>query len=299
MHRWSRGFALVAALVAGPAGAQEDLQSRFFESDGVRIHYIDEGTGEPVLLIHGFSIDLGFNWVSPGIVSALTEAGYRVIAYDSRGHGKSDKPHDPAEYGPVEVEDAVRLLDHLDISRAHVVGYSRGGMLANQVAIQHPQRVITAILGGYGAGPSEAMVLSVSMVIDSLKQGSIGPIIRGLQGEDHPGVPPEEIAALNRLVTSMNDMEALVAALRAEASLPPMTEDAMKEVRSPMLALVGEYDAMRRGVDWMTGIVAGLEVLVIPTADHVTALNRPEFVTGLLGFLAKQDGGMPVGSEEP
>ncbi len=108
-------FTLLSLLCGVGAEAQEAPESRRFDSDGVEIHYVDQGSGEPVLLIHGFTADLDVNWREPGLFSRLREAGYRVIAYDSRGHGRSDKPDDPAMYGPVEVGDAVRLLDHLDI----------------------------------------------------------------------------------------------------------------------------------------------------------------------------------------
>src|SRR5262245_8695747 len=100
-------------------------EDRFFESNGVKIRYVVEGQGEAVLLIHGVSADLERNWGGPGVFGALSK-NYRTIAYDNRGHGKSDKPYDPTKYGKEMVEDAARLLDHLDIKRAHVVGYSMG-----------------------------------------------------------------------------------------------------------------------------------------------------------------------------
>lgn len=120
-------FTLLSLLCGFGAGAQEAQESRVFDSDGVQIHYVDQGSGEPVLLIHGFTADLRVNWVGPGLYAGLRDAGYRVIAYDSRGHGRSEKPDDPAMYGLVEVQDAVRLLDHLGIPSVHVVGYSRRG----------------------------------------------------------------------------------------------------------------------------------------------------------------------------
>ena len=121
----------------------------YFDSNGVKIHYIVEGHGEPVLLIHGFTANIQFQWALPGVIKALSP-DYQVIAYDNRGHGKSDKPHDPKKYGVEMVEDAVRLLDHLKIKDAHVVGYSMAAMITSKLMATHPERVRTATLGGSG-----------------------------------------------------------------------------------------------------------------------------------------------------
>ena len=100
---------------------------RTFDSDRVEIAFIDEGDGDPVLLIHGFASNVATNWVDPGWVKTLTQAGHRVIAYDNRGHGRSAKLYGIEDYGaPLMAEDARRLLDHLKIDRADVMGYSMG-----------------------------------------------------------------------------------------------------------------------------------------------------------------------------
>ncbi|MBQ0818022.1 MAG: alpha/beta fold hydrolase, partial [Methyloceanibacter sp.] len=96
-----------------------------FDSDGVEIAYLDEGEGEPILLIHGFASNSEANWIAPNWVRTLTEAGRRVIAYDNRGHGESEKLYDPELYGaPTMAEDARRLLDHLGVEQADMLGYS-------------------------------------------------------------------------------------------------------------------------------------------------------------------------------
>src|SRR3954453_5722440 len=121
----------VLGLVAG-AGSPED---QFFDSAGVRIRYIEEGQGEPVVLVHGYTSDAEAQWARTGVIQALA-AQYRVIAMDLRGHGGSGKPHDPAQYGPEMSLDIVRLLDHLGIRRAHIVGYSMGAHIVAQ--LDHP-----------------------------------------------------------------------------------------------------------------------------------------------------------------
>jgi len=127
----------------------------FFDSDGVRIAYIDvapsSGAGDPVLLIHGFASNHAVNWLGTMWVKTLTGAGYRAIALDNRGHGQSGKPYDPAAYTPaVMAEDARRLLDHLAIERADVMGYSMGARIAACLAVRHPERVRALLLGGLG-----------------------------------------------------------------------------------------------------------------------------------------------------
>jgi pimeloyl-ACP methyl ester carboxylesterase len=124
-------------------------EEAFFDSKGVKIHYLGEGRGEFVLLIHGFTASIDLNWRAPGIIKALAQ-NYRVIALDNRGHGKSEKPHDSKKYGTEMVEDAVRLLDHLKIRKAHVVGYSMGAIITAKLLVTYPDRLLSATLGGQG-----------------------------------------------------------------------------------------------------------------------------------------------------
>src|SRR3954451_16389996 len=144
-----RSFGLLAPGLAGlaivsPADAAEH---RFFDSAGVRIHCIEDGSGEPVLLIHGYSVDLNEQWVKTGVFPAVA-ARYRTIALDARGHGASDKPHERSAYGPEMGLDIIRLLDSLKLARAHIVGYSMGAHIVAQLVTTHPQRFITMTLGG-------------------------------------------------------------------------------------------------------------------------------------------------------
>ncbi len=130
-----------------------------FNSDGVRIAYMDEGEGEPILLIHGFASNVAANWIDPGWVRTLTQAGRRVIAYDNRGHGQSDKLYEPALYGaPAMAEDARRLLDQLGIEKTDVLGYSMGARIAAFLTFAHPERVRSVIFGGLGIHMVRGMV---------------------------------------------------------------------------------------------------------------------------------------------
>ena len=124
----------------------------FFDSHGVKIHYLDRGHGAPVLMIHGFGSSAEEHWVKTGMVERLARRS-RVIVYDARGHGQSDKPHDPADYGLANMRaDAVALLDHLKIARARMIGYSMGGRITLEVLMRDPERLSAIVLGGYGEG---------------------------------------------------------------------------------------------------------------------------------------------------
>jgi len=123
-----------------------------FTHDGVEIAFLDEGEGEPIVLVHGFASNKEVNWVAPGWVTALTRAGRRVVALDNRGHGESAKLYDPADYhSAIMAEDVRALIEHLGLPRADVMGYSMGARIAAFLALAHPDRVRSAVLGGLGS----------------------------------------------------------------------------------------------------------------------------------------------------
>src|SRR5271155_1697172 len=122
-----------------------------FSNAGVEIAFLDEGQGEPIVLVHGFASNKETNWVRPGWVMTLTRAGRRVIALDNRGHGQSTKLYDPAAYhSGLMAEDVCALLDHLRLPRADVMGYSMGARNTAFLALAHPDRLRSAVLGGLG-----------------------------------------------------------------------------------------------------------------------------------------------------
>lgn len=138
---------LVSLFLVTSANAAE---TRYFESDGIQLRYFDEGDGETVILLHGFSGSAQGLYINPGTFDALVNAGYRVVALDQRGHGGSDKPHATDAYGQHFVLDVRRLIDHLDVRRVHLVGYSMGAMISNAFRAQHPDKLLSVTLGGYG-----------------------------------------------------------------------------------------------------------------------------------------------------
>jgi pimeloyl-ACP methyl ester carboxylesterase len=285
--RRSLSVALAFCLFLSPAvslGADQ-----FFDSGGVKIHYIVEGQGEPVLLIHGFAANTNIQWVGPGIVDTLAK-DYKVIAFDNRGHGLSEKPHDPKQYGMQMVEDAIRLLDHLKIQKAHVVGYSMGAMLTNKLITMYPERVLTATLGGAAGVLEGGDTQRFQPLIDSLeKEQSIGPLMIALTPPGKPKPTEQQIKVLNKLFMANNDAMALAAVVRSWPDLV-IPDAKLKANHVPTLAIIGSMDPLKTGVDDLKGRMAMLQIIVIDNADHITAFRSPEFVGGVQKFLSQTAG---------
>ena len=268
-----RRVTLLVALVLVACSASLKAEDQFFLSDGVKIRYIIEGEGEPVLLIHGFAANLQVQWAAPGVIKELAKE-HKVIALDNRGHGRSGKPHEPEKYGIEMVEDAVRLLDHLEIDKAHVVGYSMGGFITNKLVTTHPERLITATLGGAGWAQADDERLSfMKTLADSLDAGKgIGPLIIELTPAGKPKPTEEQIAGINQMLMLTNDQKALAAVIRGMTGLA-VAEEKLKENKVPTLSLIGEIDPLKVGVDELEKRMANLKVVVIDGADHMTALR--------------------------
>ncbi|MBX3411512.1 MAG: alpha/beta hydrolase [Pirellulales bacterium] len=262
-------------------------KSASFDSDGVKIQYITAGEGEPVILIHGFTASAMLNWQQSGVFDALARH-YRVIALDNRGHGRSGKPHEPAKYGLEMVEDIVRLMDHLGIDRAHLVGYSMGGFITGKLVTTYPERVLTATLGGAGwtKKDDERMKL-INELATSLEEGKgIGPLIRHLTPPGDPQPTEEQIAGMNQMILILNDPLALAAVARGMGDLE-VAEQSLRDNKVPLLALIGDRDPLKDGVDRMEPVTANLKVVVLEGADHMSAFSQPEFIESLEAFLAE------------
>ena len=170
-YRFLLRIGIACSAMAGLALASEGS----FDSNGVKIHYVTEGQGDPVVLIHGWMGDSTM-WGRDALGNTKLTApeGFRVIALDCRGHGKSDKPHDVAKYGAEMAGDVVRLLDHLKIKKAHLIGYSMGVFLASKLAATHPERVISLVYGGQAPLlTGEACARAIDVFAKAVDEGKV------------------------------------------------------------------------------------------------------------------------------
>ena len=240
------GLALVFAVLLLPGAGRGEEGS--FDSNGVKIHYYIEGKGEPVLLIHGFAANAQFQWGLSGIIMCLAK-DHRVIALDLRGHGKSGKPTEIKHYGPEMAEDAVRLLDHLKIKKAHVAGYSMGSLIASKLLVSHPDRLLSVTLGGTGAIPEGTKLPAfIDKVGDSLEKGKgLGPLYVALTPPGKPKPSEALIRMLNVMFVGDNS-KALAAVVRSWKTLT-VPNDKLKANKVPVLALIGADDPLKESVD--------------------------------------------------
>jgi pimeloyl-ACP methyl ester carboxylesterase len=270
-------LAFVSVLAAAP-------QQNSFLSNGVKLHYVTEGQGEPLILIHGFSASAYTNWMLPGVFNKLAQH-YHVIAIDNRGHGLSGKPHELSKYGVEMVQDVVRLMDHLHIQKAHVVGYSMGGFITAKLVTTHPERVISAVIGGAGWSRPEDDHTVIEATAKSLEEGhGIAPLMKALTPA---GVRYDEQQSKvrNQMVMAANDPQALACCIRGLLNLT-VPREALVNNKVPTLAIVGEKDPLKRGVDALDGVMSNLKVIVVKGGDHITTFRSSQFLDAVTDFLA-------------
>ncbi|HLH10637.1 MAG TPA: alpha/beta fold hydrolase [Methylovirgula sp.] len=241
-----------------------------FSSDGVRIAFIDEGEGDPILLIHGFASNHGVNWVFPQWVKTLTGAGRRVIAMDSRGHGQSEKFYRPQDYAiALMAEDARRLLDHCGIARADVMAYSMGTRVAVVLALTHPERVRALVIGGMG---------------DKLLSAGLGAEIAAAMeapSADWLEDGPKMFRVFAEATRS--DLKALAACARGGRL--KFSAQELNGLDLPVLIAVGTKDEVAGDPARLAGMIPGARVLAIPERDHNRSVGDTVFKKAVLAFL--------------
>ena len=277
---------LVMLLACVPAIVS--AQDRFFDSNGVRIRYVDEGRGEPVILIHGNGGSIE-TWRSSGLLPDLAR-DYRVIAFDARGHGQSGKPHDASGYGAEMGRDVIRLLDHLDVERAHIVGYSMGAHIAAQLIVTHPERFVTATLGG-AAGrvrwTAEEIARAEQEAAEKERECVSRSQIHRLAAVDGPKPSEEDIR--RRSAACMADPtqdRCAQAALSRGQKDQMITPEQAAAVTVPTLGVVGSLDAYLADFQALKQLRPDLMLVVINGATHGSAGRRPEFIAAVRARLA-------------
>ena len=246
-----------------------------FDNGAVEIAYLDEGEGDPIFLVHGFASTKNVNWVYPTWVSDLRKSGRRVIALDNRGHGESAKLYDAADYSiPMMASDVVALMDHLDIPRADIMGYSLGARMTAWLGLTKPERLRSAILGGIGmamidgGGPGENV--ATALEAPSLEEVSdpVGRTFRAFADQ------------------TRSDRRALAACLRGSRGL--MSREQVAGIDVPVLIAVGTGDEVAGSAHGLGELIPGAQVLDIPGRDHMRAVGDKVYKAGVVDFLSRR-----------
>ena len=284
---------LILSALCGLLVASQTLraQDRYINADGVRLRYIDQGSGAPVVLVHGFWNTVE-TWTNSGIVQALSTS-YRVIAFDERGHGRSDKPHDPRAYGREMTNDIVRVLDQLGIDRAHIVGYSLGGHLVSQLLTLHPERFLSAtLIAGAGRFAWDSVLAREAEVeAAEIERDCVSRTLLARLTPPTARLPEDSLEAMSArcLADSTQDRFALAAITRSRAG-QVIAPDAVAAVRVPTLGIVGSNDPMRAGLEELVRLRPSVTLVMVDGAMHAGTrgiLRRPETIAALREFLAR------------
>jgi len=279
-------IALAAALAILVFAATRRFKGQYLDADGVRIHYRVEGRGAPVVLVHGYGAQADVNWRLPGVIRSLRKK-YQVISFDVRGHGLSGKPPEPAKYGVETARDIIRLLDHLGLERAHVVGYSMGGFITLKLVTMYPDRLLSAAPCGAGwENPDGNNLQLLASLTESLERGEgYGPLIRALEpGRKEPAAWKAKL--INFLMGTFNDNQAMTCIMKRFPDLS-VTEEELRANRVPVLSIVGTKDPLRAGADAMVGVMGNHRAVFVKGGDHFTTIFRKEFLANLHEFLAQ------------
>ena len=248
--------ALIAVLVLlslpAPIRAADEPRSQTFDAKGVKLHYLSQGAGEPVVLIHGLHASAASNWQMPGVMAELAKT-HRVIALDLPGHGRSDKPDKEDAYGPQLVEDVVLLLDHLKIQKAHIVGYSLGGMVAVKLIARHPERVTSCLVGGMG------------WLRDG---GALQKVWEKMPAREGGRTPAVFVRNIGKLA---------------------VTEEELKKIKLPVKVLVGDRDPVKRlYVAPLQQVRGDWPVVEIADAGHINSIVKKQFREEIASWVRKQ-----------
>ncbi len=241
-----------------------------FERDGVRLHYELHGPtdGRPIVLVHGFASHYRLNWVGTRWQETLTGAGFRVIGLDCRGHGSSDKPHDPSAYAIQTMAADVRgLLDHLELQTADLLGFSMGARIGLQAVLDFPERWHKAILAGLGT----------TGAID--QAASIARAFRGASPDTEVAESFFKFASGHR----GNDLEALAACIEGRA--PALDPARLGAIDTPLLVVIGDRDELVSGAEELVEQIPTSRLVSVPGRDHLGTVSAREFKDAALAFL--------------
>jgi pimeloyl-ACP methyl ester carboxylesterase len=252
-----------------------------FNSGGLSIAYDDitpaGGASGTVLMVHGFATSRAENWRRLGWYGAFERKGYRIVAHDQRGHGESDKPHDPAAYGrEALVGDILRLMDHLKLERVDLLGYSMGARLSLQTALEHPDRVGNLIVGGIGGRmlkPPEGQPAPTMTMAEAM------------QAEDPETITEKTLKGFRLFADQQGEDRLALAAFSQGRGGLALGEDDLAVLRAPTLVVAGSRDEMAGDPQELADAIAGAKAVTLPACDHFSAIPHALFKAAVFDFL--------------
>jgi pimeloyl-ACP methyl ester carboxylesterase len=247
-----------------------------FKHGDVEIAYLDQGAGDPIVLVHGFASNKETNWVQPGWISTLTRDNRRVIALDNRGHGQSTKLYDPAQYHTdMMASDAIALIEHLGLGRIDLMGYSMGGRISAVIAARYPQHMRAVVLAGIGTNLIEGAGFR-SDVAGALEAPSIDAVT-------------DPLGKAFRLFAEQtkSDLKALAACLRGSRGAA-LSRQEVGSISAPTLVAVGTKDDLVGSAHDLAALIPGAHALDIPNRDHMLAVGDRVYKQGVLAFLKER-----------
>lgn len=284
-RRWLLALIIPAALILIGAVAIHRAEGAYFDSDGVSLHFTEEGEGTPVVLLHGFGLNGAWNWRLTRIAQRLAN-DFRVITLDVRGHGFSGKPHEPAAYGVELAQDIRRLLDHLEIDQAHIGGYSMGGFITLKFASLYPERTLSAAICGAGwdeiDAENAALLRNIAEAID--QHQSFDPLVETLEPDGDPSFI--KATAINLAMGIFNDVEAIVNVFKTFEELA-VPRDVITANRVPMLGIVGSEDPLSEQTEQLADVRPGVQLSLVDGRNHATTLIDGSFYRELRDFFLK------------
>lgn len=244
--------------------------------DGLTLTYDDVGEGYPVILLHGFAADSRLNWKMTGWYDLLTEAGYRVIALDNRGHGRSDKPNTPEAYQPERIAaDVLQLMDELELEKADLFGYSMGGRSAGWIVSRHPERFTAVVIGGVG--------LNLLKVGDPEYWESRGFTLTADNRKSENLAVPAMVPLYEKVMKTSGRLAALSACLLG--SFPSMDAEEFSEIETPVLVIAGSKDTVSGSPIPLAEAIPHAQAVIVPGQTHLSVIRDRFFKGAVISFL--------------
>ena len=290
MNPFIRITALLLCTAIAPSVAAATFEDKYLDANGVKLRYIDTGKGETIVLLHGGTSRLE-SWITPGVVDNLSK-DFRVIAFDARGHGKSDSPHEPAAYGRQQALDVVRILDALKIDKAHIIGFSLGSSTVAQLLTLHPERFLTGVqVAGAGRSPQEANNPRIETEAAEIARDCIS---RSRMMRQAPaGMKPTEEEIQQRIIACRADKNfdqlATAASLRGYKD-QAVTAEQMAAVKVPTMGIVGTLDHTLKAMQELKTIRPAMKLVILDGVSHTgkTGIQGdPRLVTEIRTFIAE------------